>query len=340
MKIKKQLKILMYMKTIRLIQKSTFFFICFNVFFCFCVNAQLKVTQTGNVGLGTTPQTEKLSIASEYYPAVVINETGHASFALGIDVGYPSTLIIGGSLGGTDYFTVSASGVRATAYYTFSDLNRKQNIATIESPLEKVLKLRGVTYQSKSLSLDNLNLNEDEKKSAEEWMGKEYSKKRIGIIAQEIEPIVPEVVSTNENGEKSIAYSDLIGLLVEAIKEQQLQIEELKNNAFPVLFRSDASGNETTGILNKSSESCYLYQNIPNPFSQSTQIKFYLPQNIKTASLNIYNLQGKQLKQVVITQRGESSQLIAASEFDPGIYLYALIADGREADVKRMILTE
>ena len=54
--------------------------------------------------------------------------------------------------------------------------------------------------------------------------------KRIGLIAQEVELIVPEVVRTSEDdGLKSIEYQNLIGLLVESIKDQQKQINELKN---------------------------------------------------------------------------------------------------------------
>jgi myo-inositol-hexaphosphate 3-phosphohydrolase len=83
-----------------------------------------------------------------------------------------------------------------------------------------------------------------------------------------------------------------------------------------------------------------LYQNTPNPFSQSTQIKYYLPETVKSASLCIYDFQGKQLKQIPVAQRGEGSQQISGSEFSAGIYLYALIADGKEIDIKRMILTE
>ena len=96
----------------------------------------------------------------------------------------------------------------------------------------------------------------------------------------------------------------------------------------------------STAIANIPLAECRLYQNAPNPFSQNTQIGFYLPQNIKTASLNIYNLQGKQLKQIDIAQRGEGSQVISGLDLAAGIYLYALIADGREVDVKRMVLME
>jgi hypothetical protein len=56
--------------------------------------------------------------------------------------------------------------------------------------------------------------------------------------------------------------------------------------------------------------------------------------------LCIYDLQGKQLKQINIAERGEGVQVIPASEFTAGIYLYGLIADGNQVDMKRMILTE
>jgi hypothetical protein len=82
-----------------------------------------------------------------------------------------------------------------------------------------------------------------------------------------------------------------------------------------------------------------LFQNNPNPFSKSTQIKYYLPSTVQNAMLCIYDLQGKQLKKITITERGNSAQIISGSEFAAGIYLYGLMADGNEVDVKRMILT-
>jgi hypothetical protein len=97
---------------------------------------------------------------------------------------------------------------------------------------------------------------------------------------------------------------------------------------------------ESTDITNPTVAASKLYQNAPNPFTQNTQIKFYIPENVKQASLIIYNLQGKQLKQIPVQQRGESAQLISGKEFAAGIYLYALIIDGQKAGIKQMILTE
>ena len=54
-------------------------------------------------------------------------------------------------------------------------------------------------------------------------------KPAIGIIAQEVEKVIPEVVDTNEKGIKSVSYDSIIALLIESIKEQQRQIDELRN---------------------------------------------------------------------------------------------------------------
>ena len=59
-----------------------------------------------------------------------------------------------------------------------------------------------------------------------DWL--ENNKPSLGLIAQEVEEVIPELVETNENGIKSVSYSNMIGVLIQAIKEHQIQIEELK----------------------------------------------------------------------------------------------------------------
>ena len=94
-------------------------------------------------------------------------------------------------------------------YGTSSDERIKTNIKSIENALDKTLLLRGVEYNDIRIEPD---------------------KKRIGLIAQEVELIIPEVVGIDEATTiKNIEYGSLVGLLVEAIKEQQKQINELKN---------------------------------------------------------------------------------------------------------------
>lgn len=97
-----------------------------------------------------------------------------------------------------------------------SDVRLKRNIVNIDNGLNTVLKLRPVSYEKKS-----------------ELTSNDYGKVReIGFIAQEIQPVLPNVVSefTKENGDKILAvnYTELIPVLTKAIQEQQKQIEELK----------------------------------------------------------------------------------------------------------------
>ena len=78
-----------------------------------------------------------------------------------------------------------------------SDINMKKNIEIIENPLDKINKLRGVYFNY---------INNDDRR-------------QIGMIAQEVEKIIPEVVYMTNEDTKAIAYNNLIGLLIEGIKE-------------------------------------------------------------------------------------------------------------------------
>ena len=74
-----------------------------------------------------------------------------------------------------------------------------------------------------------------------------------------------------------------------------------------------------------------LYSNIPNPFKEQTTISFFIPETSSRASIHIYNLQGKQIKQLNIESRGNDSVTINGYELTPGMYMYSLIVDGQEA---------
>jgi hypothetical protein len=102
---------------------------------------------------------------------------------------------------------------------------------------------------------------------------------------------------------------------------------------FPELVYADNAGMLSVDYIG-------IIPNAPNPFSQDTRIGFYIPETANNASLNIYDLQGKELMQVPINQRKESFHMISGHHFSAGMYLYALIVDGAVIDTKRMILTK
>jgi hypothetical protein len=88
-----------------------------------------------------------------------------------------------------------------------SDERLKSDIKVIDNALEKVQQIRGVTFVRTD---------------------KDHNRRETGVIAQEIEKVLPEVVKETPDGYKSVAYANTVGLLIEAIKEQQEQINILK----------------------------------------------------------------------------------------------------------------
>jgi hypothetical protein len=104
-----------------------------------------------------------------------------------------------------------------TAYFS-SDARLKENIKNIQDPLNKINMLNGVTYDWKD-SYISTHGGED---------GYFVRKHDIGLIAQEVEQVLPEIVAENSEGYKSIKYDRVVALLVEVAKEQQKQIQELR----------------------------------------------------------------------------------------------------------------
>jgi hypothetical protein len=124
--------------------------------------------------------------------------------------GASNTIIRSNAGGVSDYVDVQGN-LRVTrditAYYT-SDLRFKENTETILNPLDKISILNGVHFDWKKIS------------------GKEGSS--YGIIAQDVEKILPEAVITRDDGYKAVNYNMLIPLLIESIKELKTQVETLK----------------------------------------------------------------------------------------------------------------
>ena len=88
-----------------------------------------------------------------------------------------------------------------------SDIRTKENIETVENSLDLVSQLRGVWYNK---------IGEDDRK--------------VGVIAQEVEEVLPEVVKTDTEGMKSVDYGKMVGVLIEAIKDLKKEIDELRSN--------------------------------------------------------------------------------------------------------------
>jgi hypothetical protein len=172
-----------------------------------------------------------------------------------------------------------------------------------------------------------------------------YSPERqTGFIAQEVEEIIKKGsfvfdgvrVPQHEKENYGIRYSQFVVPLVKAVQELNAKVEEQQKTINALLIKDDSSSRTESN-----SQGAILYDTSPNPFLNDTEIKMKLPETAHQANLIVYNLEGHQLKSFLVNSRGETSIKISSHDLPgAGMYLYALIVDGKVIDTKRMILTK
>ena len=201
----------------------------------FAIYNQTSATQpfsilpNGNVGIGDTVVPNKLSVkdttgnlicrftpSSNHFSLIQTNTDATVIFSANHGNTGSENRFIWQTTGGTakmkldsGTLTVSADVI---AFGSPSDKRLKENIKPIESALDKVSKLQGVTF---------------------DWIQKEDKildiKQDIGFIAQDVQKVIPELVRENDNGMLSMRHQGIAPILIEAIKELKQEIEELKN---------------------------------------------------------------------------------------------------------------
>lgn len=259
---------------------------------------------------------------------------------------------------GVSNFRVGYDGSVYTKYGLIqsSDSLCKDNIAPLSPTLNKLQSLQGVSFNYKdntdggkedSVSTRAAKLGPNAKMSdIQRQIESEKTRKRIGLIAQDVEKIYPEVVRTQVDGTKGILYTDLVAVLVEGIKELsgevtglkeqvatlQEKVEQLESGKV-VHFAKQDNSKDSSKILKEA----VLYQNTPNPFNRETQIAYRIPNDV-TACINIYNLNGQELRSYPLSNSNGYIS-VAGSELSAGIYIYSLIINNQEVDSKRMVLT-
>ncbi len=269
---------------------------------------------TGYVGIGTGSPTEKLHV----------NGNAHIDNNLHVD----------GDL------TVLGTWVD-------SDLRLKQDVQVFEYGLEEVLAMQPLTYDYNGEG------------------GTHSGRYNVGVFAQDLQEIAPEFVSESKhqviktteeiNDEDEIEYRDeIVGeetylriydtgikyMLVNAIKEQQTiiedqqtQLDELKEIVSKLTQNAD---NQQEMILEGAQG--YLEQNQPNPFRENTLIKFYVAEDVASAVVNVYDMNGKLIHKERIAQNGAGEIQLKSKNLATGTYSYSLVLDGRIVDTKQMLI--
>ena len=159
------------------------------------------------------------------------------------------------------------------------------------------------------------------------------------LSAEQMETVFPELVYSKNGTDRYINYAELIPILVQSIAELKAEIAVLKGFAMGNILNKTRS-NSTEIISLSDIDVICLSQNTPNPWSTSTDITINVPENVINAELYFYDLNGTLISSHNIFQRGMYHLTLLGSEFVPGIYVYALMADGKIIDTKRMIVEE
>jgi hypothetical protein len=252
--------------------------------------------------------------------------------------------------------------IRGTAIIATSDKTLKTNIENISNASQIVAKLIGKSYQwttefQKETGVDN---------------GKHY-----GFLAQDLAEVLPNVVMKDENGRYGVEYQAIIPILVEAIKEQQTQIDALKSSktsSLKIYTNEDSEllkkENETLKNKVNSLESKFdllektlmnicesgcagldnitpkesqakdmLYQSIPNPSDDEAMINYYLAKNYQDVYIQISDLNGKIIEKITLNPKhGNGSIKVSLGKFAAQSYIYFLIVEEKIVDSKKMTI--
>ena len=282
--------------------------------------AQMYVAWNGNVGIGTTTPSCKFQISSSTNNFTFKPNNSGALEIGGYDGSSNSSIIFWHSSAGFNNLT-------AKSFSKSSDSTLKTNVQRLENPINTIKRINGYSYF----------YTEDPTQRG----NKEY-----GVIAQEVERVLPELVDTVK-GLKVVDYDGLIPFLIEAMKVQQEQIEsliqEVKVLKQILLQQNDEAKGASDQIImfnDQASSKLQLGQNSPNPFNETTSIRCFIPDNISNAQLFIYDMGGVLIKNISIQERGNVVLQIQAGTLPAGVYAYVLIGDGQVGETKQMVVAK
>ena len=291
--------------------------------------------------------------SSSNYPPTIIH--GNDNTAVGFNAGpgafsgtFSNTTALGSGANVTASNQVRIGNTSVTSiggkvsWSTLSDGRFKRDLREDVSGLEFINNLRPVSYMVDNDAIQKfLGIPDDVVQTS--FAAKEEPKRQTGFVAQEVDALVKKTgyvfsgvdAPKNDKDPYSIRYAEFVVPLVKAVQELSVKNEEQQKQIDQLLeqIKNDSTKDEVLSEIS-------LLQNIPNPFSRDTEIKMVLPESAGNATVIVYNLEGKQLRDLRVNGRGNTSVTILGGELSAGMYIYALIVDGKVIGTKRMILTK
>lgn len=137
------------------------------------------------------------------------------------------------------------------------------------------------------------------------------------------------VMVSNTSLSKIAGPDETIQKLEDRIKTLEATVEELKQL---LLNRSTST---TIG-----SDLPELFQNVPNPAKNETSIRYYVPQSVKTASIEIYSISGQMIRSFPLREKGNGTIRLSNGDLQSGTYVYKMTTDGKVTEAKKMIIKD
>ena len=200
---------------------------------------KMAILNNGKVGIGTTTPTGNLTLMGDFQLSRIAapSTTTDKLYNVGGNLTWNGITLGANDSNKTDGFTlnqdaetssavqfarigvnVAPSGTAGTIIatndivaFTSSDERLKDNVTLLSDPIDKISQIKGVNFVWNDESYDHLAGHD------------------IGVLAQDVEKVLPEVVATRDDGYKAVRYEKMVPLLIEAIKDQQQQITDLKS---------------------------------------------------------------------------------------------------------------
>lgn len=325
-------------------------------------NVTLK-TADSKFGIGTDNPSVALHIVSsnpaQRYKSTTASASGYAQIRSNIQADLlfeadndnselGSNIIF--EVDGTERFVIESNGdlVHNGVVLHMSDKRLKSNIKKFDKGIKEVLQLNPVEYEFTKES----ELN--------------YESPQVGLIAQELQKLVPELVKEVGVGEQvdelgnpkdrkeylGIVENEIPYLLINAIKDQheiidshadQIDLLKKENLELRDMIKNLERAIDKIAFNNVEIDgenlSDRLTQNIPNPFDGDTRIEYFIQDISGKASINIMDLSGKLIRSVPISESGKGVLNVRAYDLPAGTYTYSLVVDGELIDTKKMILS-
>ncbi len=247
-------------------------------------------------------------------------------------------------------YTIFGSGTASGGMWEPSDPKLKRDIRPIGDAINMVKQLNGVTYEFRTDEYPDLNLGN----------GQQY-----GFLTEEVKAVMPNAVRPfvdqlgQQTGFDVMRYNAIMPLLTEAVKEQQIIIEDQQLMIYDLEDRYaeqqkinealedrlvrlerllNAQATTSSEAVNISAVAgVSLRQNRPNPFDGTTIIAYTIPSEMTSASLVVYDLNGKALSQLPL-EAGDGQIKINAGELSSGVYFYAIENNGETLARQKMVV--